>query len=63
MTSQEAKQHLKKAQENPDEYHFEWFFDNDGEEITPEPTPEPEISKMKALWIRVKFAFLSTLHL
>lgn len=61
MTSQEAKQHIKKAQENPDEYHFEWFFDNNGEEITPEP--EPEISKMKALWIRVKFAFLSTLHL
>jgi len=48
MTSQEAKQHIKKAKEHPEKYHFEWFFDEDGEEITPEPEPE-DILKTKEL--------------
>tara|TARA_R110000824_G_scaffold283089_1_gene471466 strand:- start:10985 stop:11140 length:156 start_codon:yes stop_codon:yes gene_type:complete len=46
MTSQEAKQHQKKAQEDP-EYHFEWFFDEDGEEIK-------ELTWKEKLYIRLK---------
>jgi hypothetical protein len=66
MTSQEAKQHIKKAQENPEKYHFEWFFDDDGEEITQEPDePEEDILSSKEFkelswaqrtYIRIKVA-------
>jgi hypothetical protein len=67
MTSQEAKQHIKKAQENPEEYHFEWFFDEDGEEITPEPEHIFQTKEFKALswkqklYVRLKVAVWETL--
>lgn len=65
MTSQEAKQHIKKAQEEPTEYHFEWFFDEDGDEVEIE---EPEdffktasfksLTWLERTWIRFKLAFI-----
>ena len=71
MTSQEAKQHIKKAQENPDKYHFEWFFDDDGEEITPEPEAVPQnifqtkefkaLNWKQKLYVRIKVAVWETL--
>ena len=69
MTSQEAKQHIKKAQENPEEYHFEWFFDEDGEEITLEPEPKhifqtkefKALSWKQKLYVRLKVAVWETL--
>lgn len=67
MTSQEAKQHIKKAQENPEEYHFEWFFDEDGEEIIPEPedffkTKQfKKLNTIQKLWVRIKVAFWMTI--
>ncbi len=70
MTSQEAKQHIKKAKENPEEYHFEWFFDEDGEEIKEEiqtydhifDTPEfKSLTWKKRFYIRLKVALWETL--
>ena len=49
MTSQEAKQHIKKAKEHPEKYHFEWFFDEDGEEITPEPEDILKTKELKTI--------------
>lgn len=69
MTSQEAKQHIKKAQENPEEYHFEWFFDEDGDEVElDEPEDFFQTASFKSLhwtqrlWIRIKIAFWLTLQ-
>jgi len=70
MTSQEAKQHIKKAQENPTEYHFEWFFDDDGEEITEDPETEyildtkefKKLSWAQRIYIRIKVAFWETMN-
>lgn len=63
MTSQEAKQHIKKAQEEPTEYHFEWFFDDDGEEVDIEEPEDlfktasfKELTWTQRLWIRFKIA-------
>jgi len=68
MTSQEAKQHIKKAQENPDEYHFEWFFDDDGEEVgIEEPEDFFKTASFKSLhwterlYMRIKTALWMTL--